>query len=108
MNILALDMSTKSTGWATRVDGNLISGCISNSSTIIEKRIAYMRDEIIKLIELYKIDKIVNGNAVLHKVDLGTGFVARSNFNSKDNNVSAYYQFDASTGSWIDFSIYEN
>ena len=59
MNILALDMSTKSTGWATRADGNLISGCISNSSTIIEKRIAYMRDEIIKLIELYKIDKIV-------------------------------------------------
>ena len=58
--------------------------------------------------EAYKIDKIVNGNAVLHKVDLDTGFVARSNFNFKDNNVSAYYQFDASTGSWIDFSIYEN
>ena len=58
--------------------------------------------------EAYKLDKIVNGNAVLHKVDLGTGFVARSNFNSKDNNMSAYYQFDASTGSWIDFSIYKN
>lgn len=59
MNILALDMSTKSSGWATKVDGKLESGCIVSASTSIEKRIAYMRDSVIELIKKYNIDTVV-------------------------------------------------
>lgn len=59
MNILALDMSTKSTGWALRINDELKYGCLTNASTSIEKRICYMRDSIIELIKEYNIEKIV-------------------------------------------------
>lgn len=58
-NILALDLSTKASGWSTKVNGELESGVITNSSTIIEKRIAYMRDQVLDLIKKYDIDTIV-------------------------------------------------
>ena len=58
-NILALDLSTKSSGWATKVDGNLESGVLASSSTTIEKRIAFMRDGVIDLIKKYDIDTVV-------------------------------------------------
>ena len=59
MNILALDASTKSTGWSIKNGEIRESGCIASASTSIEKRIAYMRDEILKLIKKYNIDTIV-------------------------------------------------
>ena len=62
MNILALDASTKSTGWSIKSEEVRDSGCIASASTSIEKRIAYMRDEILKLIKKYNIDIIVIGN----------------------------------------------
>lgn len=58
-NILALDLSTKASGWSTKVNGELESGVITSSSTIIEKRIAYMRDRVLDLIKKYDIDTIV-------------------------------------------------
>ena len=54
------------------------------------------------------VDKVVSGNVMMHQVSLDTGYVIRSNFNSKDNNKSTYHQFDSNTGSWLDFTIYEN
>ena len=59
MNILALDASTKSTGWSIKNGDIRESGCIASASTSIEKRIAYMRDEILKLIKKYNIDTII-------------------------------------------------
>ena len=56
----------------------------------------------------YKVDKVVSGNVMMHQVSLDTGYVIRSNFNSKDNNKSTYHQFDSNTGSWFYFTIYEN
>ena len=58
-NTLALDCSTKSTGWATKVDGILQYGCITSASVDVEKRITIMRDAIIRLVEDYNIDKII-------------------------------------------------
>ena len=58
-NTLALDCSTKSTGWATKVDGVLQYGCITSSSVDVEKRITIMRDSIIRIVEDYNIDKII-------------------------------------------------
>ena len=50
--ILALDLSTKRSGWAFKIDNQTIQyGAISSSSTSVEKRITIMRDEIIKIIQ---------------------------------------------------------
>lgn len=59
MNILALDLSTKSSGYSTFVDNKLEYGLITSSSTSVEKRIGVMRDGVIDLIKKYNIDRIV-------------------------------------------------
>lgn len=57
--VLALDLSSKRSGWATRANGELEYGAISASSTKVEKRIGVMRDEVVKLIKLYGITHII-------------------------------------------------
>ena len=58
-NVLALDASTKRTGYSFFRDGKIQYGAIASSSTSPEKRIATMRDEILKIIKQEKIDKII-------------------------------------------------
>lgn len=58
-NILALDMSTHRTGWATMVDNEYKYGAIASASKDVEKRIGIMRDSIIELIKEYNIDTVV-------------------------------------------------
>lgn len=58
-NILALDLSTKSSGWATRVQDKLEYGCITASSADPKERIIKMRNELLKIIEKYNITKII-------------------------------------------------
>lgn len=76
-NILALDMSTKRTGYAisSTKDKEIKYGVIASSSTDVEKRICIMRDEIVKIIKDYSIQTIVvedvrpdGGNARTGKV----------------------------------------
>lgn len=60
MNILALDLSTKSSGWAIFYDKTLVEhGCETSSSEDLIKRIHIMRDAIDKILTNHKIDKIV-------------------------------------------------
>lgn len=59
MNILALDLSTKSTGWAVGDDVLLAHGCITKNSKNVIERIISMKNQIIKIIDFYKIDKII-------------------------------------------------
>lgn len=60
MNILSLDCSTKSTGWAIYIDKKLSNyGLITSSSTDLIKRIHKMVDEINILIKDNKIEKII-------------------------------------------------
>lgn len=60
MNILALDASTKSTGFAIYENHNLKKyGCITSSSTDLIKRIHKMVDEIKNLIQEHNIEKII-------------------------------------------------
>ena len=60
MNILALDLSTKSSGYAIYEGDNLKDhGCITSSSTNLIKRIYIMRDAIDKILQENEIDKIV-------------------------------------------------
>lgn len=58
---LFLDLSSRSTGWAVSDEtGKLVDyGCIASSSQNLIKRIIIIRDEILKLIDKYKITKIV-------------------------------------------------
>ena len=58
-NILALDMSTKRTGWATIVNGEYKYGVIASAAGDVEKRIGIMRDSIIKIIDEYNIDTVI-------------------------------------------------
>ena len=58
-NILALDLSTKRTGWSTIVDGKYKYGVIASASNDVEKRIGIMRDSVIKIIDEYKIDTVI-------------------------------------------------
>ena len=58
-NILALDMSTHRTGWATMVDNEYKYGAISSASKDVEKRIGIMRDSILKIIQEYNIDTVI-------------------------------------------------
>lgn len=60
-NILALDLSTKRSGWAyyEAPDSKIEYGAITSSSADVEKRIAVMRDDFIKILETYKIKTIV-------------------------------------------------
>jgi Holliday junction resolvasome RuvABC endonuclease subunit len=60
MRILALDLSTKSSGWAIFDEGQLIDyGCITSASTDLIKRIFIMSDGIEEALNKYNIDKIV-------------------------------------------------
>ena len=60
MNILGLDASTKSSGWAIFEDKKLSSyGCITASSTDLFKRIHKMVDEIDILITNNNISKVI-------------------------------------------------
>ena len=60
MNILFLDLSTKSTGWCVGQEGKIIKyGCITSASQNVLKRITIMVDEIQKIVETYDIVKIV-------------------------------------------------
>ena len=64
MNILSLDLSSKSTGWAVfdTSSGFLIdSGCITSSSLDVIKRIYIMRDGIQEVMQKYngEIEKII-------------------------------------------------
>ena len=60
MNILSIDASTKSSGWAYLIDNNLIDhGCITASSTDLIKRIQKMTNEIDIILKKYSIDKII-------------------------------------------------
>lgn len=58
-NILALDASTKRTGWASLVGEDVQFGVISSAASAVEKRIGIMRDEIINVIKQYNIDTII-------------------------------------------------
>ena len=98
MNILSLDLSTKSSGWAIFIDGELIShGCITSASTDLIKRIYIMKDEIKKLLAENKIDKIVVeevrpeggygvGNTKTHRalmwLQAATAFLIHDNYSS--------------------------
>lgn len=60
MNILSLDLSTQSTGWAAWSDGSLKAhGCIVKKSKDVIERIIWMQNQIISLIKIYNIDKII-------------------------------------------------
>lgn len=60
MNILGLDASTKSSGWAVYEDMKLKTyGCITSSSTDLFKRIHKMVDEINVIIKEHNIQKII-------------------------------------------------
>lgn len=60
MNILALDLSTKSSGYAIFEDATLKAhGCVTSSSTDLIKRIYIMRNAIDELLTNNEIDKIV-------------------------------------------------
>lgn len=61
MIILALDLSTKSTGFAIGTDkGEIIkSGCITAAQKDVIKRIIRMRDSLTKIIQQNKIEQIV-------------------------------------------------
>lgn len=61
MNYLFLDLSTASTGWCAANDKgqNLGYGCIQSAATNILKRMQVMKLSIQKLVEQYKIDKII-------------------------------------------------
>lgn len=58
--ILALDASSKSTGYACYDNDNkLVYGVITASSTSLEKRISIMRDGILDLVKKYNINIII-------------------------------------------------
>lgn len=58
-NILALDASTKRTGYALISNGEYHYGAIASTSTKLEKRLIVMREKIKELIKDYQIDTIV-------------------------------------------------
>lgn len=60
MNILALDLSTKSSGWSVSIDNKLFDyGCIQSGSSDIVKRILIMKNTLIDIIKKYNIEQIV-------------------------------------------------
>lgn len=60
MNILSLDMSTKSSGWAMFENKDLKDyGCITSASTDLIKRIHVMTDNLKEILNNNKIDKII-------------------------------------------------
>lgn len=94
MNILSLDLSTKSSGWAIFQESQLIDyGCITSASTDVIKRIYIMLNGLKEVLNKYTIDKIVieevrpdlgNGNLNTHRVlmylQAGLEFLIHDNF----------------------------
>ena len=67
MNILSLDLSTKSSGWAYFENGELKDhGCITSASTDLIKRIHVMIDSLREILNKNQIDKIYNKDLVFH------------------------------------------
>lgn len=58
-NILALDLSSHSSGWAVKIDGKLEYGCITDSSTIKQKRLITMREGVLEIVKKYNITKVI-------------------------------------------------
>lgn len=96
MNILSLDLSTKSSGWAIFSDGELSDhGCITSASTDLIKRIHIMVDGIETILNENDIDKIIVeevrpeggygvGNTQTHRalmwLQAGLAFMVHDNF----------------------------
>lgn len=96
MNILSLDLSTKSSGWAIFSDGELGDhGCITSASTDLIKRIHIMVDGIETILNENDIDKIIVeevrpeggygvGNTQTHRalmwLQAGLAFMVHDNF----------------------------
>lgn len=60
MNIISLDLSTRSSGYCIGKEGIMQThGCVTASSRDVVKRIIKMRDQLSKLIKDFHIDKIV-------------------------------------------------
>lgn len=60
MNLLSLDLSTHSSGWAFFEAGELKDwGCITSASTDLIKRIYIMKDGIQEILSKSKVDKII-------------------------------------------------
>ena len=72
-NVLALDASTKRTGFAFFRDGKIQYGAIASSSTSPEKRIATMRDGILEIIKKENIDKIIMEEVISSGMNQHTG-----------------------------------
>lgn len=72
-NILALDCSTKRSGYAFFKSDQIQYGAITSASTYPERRIGIMRDEIIKLIKENNIDTIVMEEVRPDGLNLRTG-----------------------------------
>lgn len=90
MKTLALDCSTKRTGWAVYDDdNNLQYGAIAISSNDVEKRITHMRDEIKKLLEKYQPDNIIMEEII------------QDNYNNRTSKVLSWLQ------GVIDIMVYE-
>ena len=75
MIILAIDASSKSSGWSVFEDGKLKEyGCITASSTDLIKRIQKMTNGFNEILQKYQIDKII-----LEEVRPDTGFNSNTN-----------------------------
>ena len=59
MVTLALDLSSKSSSWAIKVNDKIEYGCISSTSTDTNKRIITMRDGILEVVKKYGVEKII-------------------------------------------------
>lgn len=80
MTLLALDASTKSTGYAIFKDKKLIKyGCLTSTKTNTVERIIYMIEEIKKLISEYEIEKIVLEEVLPKNEDYDDGASHHSN-----------------------------
>lgn len=73
MNILFLDLSTKSTGYSISQDKKFITyGCITSASKDVIERIIKMRDQVKQLIKKYEIDKIILEEVRLDEINSHT------------------------------------
>lgn len=100
MNILSLDLSTKSSGWAYFEDGELKDhGCITSASTDLIKRIHKMTDGIAEILDKYAVSKVVVeevrpeggygvGNTKTHRalmwLQAATAFLIHDNYSAID------------------------
>lgn len=101
-NVLALDLSTKASGYAVSIDGELKDhGVIKSSSTNVYKRILIMRNEINELIKKYNVTEVVmeevpggaTGNSHTQKVLLNLqGVIATSAFELNNKIIIDFLQ----------------